>query len=420
MTTLERRLHEAHAPSRGRPAPHIPPRRHRAHRIADDAEALTVARQLAEEFAVGAAERDRNRTLPIAELDRYSQSGLWSITVPRDYGGADVSNVTLAEVIAIISAADGSIGQIPQNHLYMVEGLRLAGSETQKRVYFERILDGDRLGNAFTEIGTRTPVDFKTRIVREGEGYRLDGQKFYSTGAVFAHLVVVVALDENDRTNLVFLERSTPGLQLIDDWSSFGQRTTGSGTTLFDAIAVDPSQIVPHQDVFDRPTPMGPVAQLIHAAVDTGIARAALADTLAFTKRHARPWFETRYQHGSEDPHVVAEAGELVIRVNAANALLERAGRVVDAARANPTDDTVAAASIAVAEAKALATEVALHVSSKLFELAGSRSTLEQYGLDRYWRNARTHTLHDPVRYKYVNIGNYYLSGVRPPRHGAL
>lgn len=404
----------------GRPAPHIPPRRRPAHRIADDAEALAVSRQLADELAAGAAERDHDRSLPIAEIERYSQSGLWGITVPREYGGAGVSHFTLAEVTAIISAADGSIGQIPQNHFYMVEGLRLAGSDAQKRSYFGRVLDGDRLGNAFTEIGTRTPVDFKTRIVCHGDGYLLDGQKFYSTGAVFAHLVVVVALDENNRTNLVFLERHTPGLQLIDDWAGFGQRTTGSGTTLFDAIAVDPAQVVPHQEVFDRPTPMGPLAQLIHAAVDTGIARAALADALAFTKRHARPWFETSYQHGSEDPHLIAAAGELVIRVNAANALLARAGRVVDMARANPTDETVAAASIAVAEAKALATEVSLHVTSKLFELSGSRSTLEQYGLDRHWRNARTHTLHDPVRYKYVNIGNYYLNGVRPPRHGAL
>jgi alkylation response protein AidB-like acyl-CoA dehydrogenase len=109
-----------------------------------------------------------------------------------------------------------------------------------------------------------------------------------------------------------------------------------------------------------------------------------------------------------------------VIRVNAVNALLERAGRVVDEATLDPTEVKVAAASIAVAEAKALATEVSLHASSKLFELTGSRSTLEQYGFDRHWRNARTHTLHDPVRYKYVNVGNYYLNDILPPRHGAI
>lgn len=179
-------------------------------------------------------------------------------------------------------------------------------------------------------------------------------------------------------------------------------------------------QVVPHQIVFDNPTPMGPVAQIIHAAIDLGIARAALADAITFTKAHARPFFETSYQHGSEDPHVIAAIGDLVVRVNAASALTERAGRFVDIATADPTEDTVAEASIAVAEAKAITTEVSLHVSNKLFELTGARSTLDQFGFDRHWRNARTHTLHDPVRYKYVNVGNYFLNGVRPPRHGAL
>jgi SfnB family sulfur acquisition oxidoreductase len=420
MSTAERRQHQALAPQFSRPAPHIPPRRETAYRIKDDAEAILIARNLAAQFREGAAERDRERRLPVAEIDQFSQSGLWAITVPKEYGGAGVSNVTLAEVTAIIAEADASIGQIPQNHFYMVESLRLSGTEAQKKRYFQRVLDGDRLGNAFVEIGTRTPVDFKTRLTPHGDGYLLTGQKFYSTGSLFAHLILVVALNEKDRTSVAFLERATPGLQIVDDWSGFGQRTTGSGTTTFDSIPVARDQVIPHQDVFDRPTPMGPVAQILHAAVDTGIARAALKDTLEFTKKYARPWFETKYEHGSDDPHLIAQAGELAIRVNAVNALLERAGRFVDVATANPTEKTVAEASIAVAEVKALATEVSLHVSNKLFELTGSRSTLEQYGFDRHWRNARTHTLHDPVRYKYVNVGNYYLNDVLPPRHGAI
>ena len=420
MTSVDRKLHIEAIPSRGRPAPHIPPRHTRAHRISTDAEAIEVAQVLAADFAREAIERDRERRLPIAEIDRFSQSGLWAITVPKAYGGAGVSNVTLAEVVATIAAADGSLGQIPQNHYYMVEALRLAGSEAQKRRYFERVLDGDRLGNAFTEIGTRNAVEFETRLLREGDKLVLNGQKFYSTGALFAHLILVVAADEAKRSHVVFLERSTPGLTLIDDWSSFGQRTTGSGSTWLDRITVDASQVIPHQDVFDRPTPMGPIAQLIHAAVDTGIARGAFADTLTFTRKFARPWFETAYERGVEDPHLVHAIGDLAIKVEGANALLARAGRIVDAAVADPTEQSVAEASVAVAEAKALSTEVSLHVSNKLFELTGSRSTLQEFGLDRHWRNARTHTLHDPVRWKYHRIGDFVLNGVLPPRHGAL
>lgn len=417
MTEVDR----AH-PRAARPAPHIPPRRTPAHRITSDAEAIRIAHELAAEFADGAVERDRTRRLPIEEIDRYSQSGLWGILVPRDYGGPGVSAGTLAEVTAIISAADASIGQIPQNHHYMVEAIRLGASETQKRWLFARILEGDRLGNCFTEIGGKTPVDFKTRVLPavDGDGYILNGQKFYSTGSLFAHLLVVVAADAEGRSTLVFLERSTPGVGLVDDWNGFGQRTTGSGTSTFDNIHVTADRIVPHQIVFDTPTPMGPVAQIIHAAVDLGIARAALKDAIDFTKRFARPWFETDHAHGSEDPHVIAAIGDLVIRVHSAEALVERAAKFTDAAIAFPDADSVAAASIAVAEAKALVTEVSVHVGSKLFELTGARSTLDQFGFDRHWRNARTHTLHDPVRYKYVNIGNYVLNGVLPPRHGAL
>ncbi|SIQ42486.1 sulfur acquisition oxidoreductase, SfnB family [Rhizobium sp. RU35A] len=420
MTSDDRTLHRQAALVAGRPAPHIAPRRQPAHRISSDAEAIAIAHDLAKDFAAGAVARDRERKLPIAEIERFSQSGLWAITVPKDYGGAGVSTATLAEVTAIISAADSSIGQIPQNHFYMVEALRLAGTEEQKAHYFGRILDGDRLGNAFTEIGTRTPVDFKTRIVARDGKLLLNGQKFYATGSLFAHIVVAVAKDDRERVQIVFIDRATPGLALIDDWSSFGQRSTGSGTVTFDDVEVSPFQVVDHDVVFERPTPMGPLAQIVHAAVQVGIARGALAETISYVRAYARPFFELDIEHGYEDPHSIHAVGDVSIRVHAANALLVRAGHLLDAATAEPNDRTVAAASIAVAEVKAYGTEAAQLAANKLIELGGARSTLEAYGLDRFWRNARTHSLHDPVRWKYHHIGNYYLNGLLPPRHGAI
>ncbi|EGE61079.1 UNVERIFIED_ORG: SfnB family sulfur acquisition oxidoreductase [Rhizobium esperanzae] len=420
MSTNDRKLHREAALTAGRPAPHIAPRRRLAHVIRDDAEAIRIAKDLALEFAAGAAQRDRERRLPLAEIDRFSQSGLWAIGIPKAYGGAGVSAVTLAEVTAIISAADSSIGQIPQNHFYMLEALRLNGSEEQKQHYFRRVLEGDRLGNAFTEIGTKTPVDFRTHYAdRNGKLY-LNGQKFYATGSLFAHIVVAVAKGPNGRVHLVFLDRATPGLEFVDDWSSFGQRSTGSGTVTFDDVEVTPFQIVDHDGSFELPTPMGPFAQIIHAAVQVGIARGALAETISYVRAHARPFFELAIEHGYEDPHTIHGVGDVAIRVHAADALLARAGRIVDRATAEPTAASVAQASIAVAEVKALGTEVAQLAATKLIEFGGARSTLESYGLDRFWRNARTHSLHDPVRWKYHHIGNFYLNGILPPRHGAL
>lgn len=389
--------------------------------IRDDAEALAVAHRLAAEFALGAVERDRDRRLPHAEIDRYSQSGLWAITVPRDYGGAGVSAATLAEVTAIISAADGSIGQIPQNHYFVLEALRLTGSEAQKRLWFGRVLAGARIGNALSEAGGRTVHDYATTIRPNDDGkLAINGRKFYSTGALFAHWVAALAKDEQDRVVFAFISPDAPGMTLIDDWSSFGQRTTGSGTTVFEDALVEPDAVIPFYESFETPTSMGPLGQIIHAAVDIGIGRGALAETIDFVRTKSRPWIDSGKETAAEDPYTIAAIGDLTLRQHAADALLARAGHAVDLAAREPNEETVALASVAVAEARAWGTEAALAAANKLHELAGTRSTLAQHDLDRYWRNVRVHTLHDPVRWKYAAIGNYYLNGIKPPRHGAL
>ena len=388
-------------------------------RIRDDAEALAIAGEISGKLAEGAAARDRERILPYDEIELVSQAGLFAITVPKPNGGAGVKSHTVARVIAALSAADGSIGQIPQNHFFMLEGLRLEGSEEQKRFFYGRVLAGERLGNALSETGTRTAHDHATRLTRQGSTYRLNGRKFYSTGVLFAHWVAVVANDDDNRGTIAFVPRDTKGITIVDDWTGFGQRVTGSGTTLLDNVEVHPFAILSFQALFDRPTAMGPFAQIMHAAVEQGIAEAALADTVRFI-RQARPWKFANVQRASDDPYTVAAVGELKIRVDGSAALLERAGSFVDEAVDNPSVETVAAASVAVAESKIASTEAALLVASKLIELGGSSATLAKFNLDRHWRNARTHTVHDPVRWKFHTVGDYWLNGINPPRHGAI
>jgi len=209
-------------------------------------------------------------------------------------------------------------------------------------------------------------------------------------------------------------------LSIVDDWSGFGQRTTGSGSAVFDNVHVPADAVLGFQASFERPTQVGPLAQLLHAAIDLGIARAAFADLIQFVKTRSRAWVDSGVERAADDPLTIREVGDLSIQLHAADALLERAARKVDAASAEANADTVAAASIAVAQARVLTTTISLAASSKLFELAGSQATLAENNLDRHWRNARTHTLHDPVRWKYHAIGNYYLNDIKPPRHGAI
>ncbi len=391
-----------------------------AARIASDEEALETARRLARQFAATAATRDAERRLPFAELDTLAQSGLLAIAVPAQYGGLDVSNAVLAEVTAILAEADGSIGQIPQNHFYILEALRTDGSEEQKRYFFGRALAGDRFGNALSERGTKTVGHYNTRIVRDGPGYRINGTKYYSTGVLFADWVTVFALDEEDRLVMAFVPKGTEGVEIIDDWDGFGQRTTGSGTTVLNNVYVHADSVVRHHKGFERPTTIGSVGQIVHTGIDLGIARAAFAETLEFVRTKSRPWMDSGVERAADDPLTVSKIGQIAIRLDAATALLERAGRKVDAAQIETTEKTVVEATLAVAAAKVLTTEIAIEATNTLFELAGTSAVKAELNLDRHWRNARTHTLHDPVRWKYHVVGNYHLNGIIPPKNGAL
>ncbi|WP_322015212.1 SfnB family sulfur acquisition oxidoreductase [Paraburkholderia sp. J12] len=391
-------------------------------RLADDTAAIATARRLAGDFARDAVLRDRERRLPWAELDAFVASGLWAITVPRAFGGPGVSSATLAEVTAIISAADGSLGQIPQNHFYALEVLRVGGSAEQQRFFYDRVLAGERFGNALAEVGHK---DFRrrTRLTRDALGLRIDGRKFYCTGALYAHWIPTLVVAEEagrDVTYLAFVPRHAPGVTITDDWDGFGQRVTGSGSVAFDGVRVEPEWVVPFLASFEKPTTIGPLAQIIHAAIDLGIARGAFQAALQFVRERSRPWIDAKVERAADDPLTLAQFGNLAVRLRAAEALVRRAGRYVDAAQAAPCERSVAEASIAVAEARALTTTISLDAGTRLFELAGTAATLDGLGLDRFWRNARTHTLHDPVRWKYHAVGNFWLNDTLPPRHGAL
>lgn len=400
-------------------APTQPP-----HSIATEAEALEIAQRLAAQWAPSAHERDRDRRLPWAEMEDYSASGLWAITVPTTYGGLGASAWTLAQVIATIAAADGSLGHIPQNHFYALEVLRVGGTDAQKRFFYDRVLAGERFGNALSEISHRDHKR-RTRLEPKDGQWVLNGQKFYCTGAIFAHWIPVQAMQWRDGADepisvLVFVPRAAAGVTVIDDWDGMGQRVTGSGSVALENVAIDPAWIVPFQTSFDSPTTIGPLAQIMHAAIDLGVGEGAFAAMLPYVREHTRPWVDAGIDSASLDPLTLHAIGNIDVRLYAARLLLRRSGAVVDAAQANPTDATVAAASIAVAEARTLTHSAGLLAADKLLELGGTSSTFADRGFDVYWRNVRTHTLHDPVRWKFNAIGNYVLNGINPPRYGAL
>ncbi len=394
-------------------------------------EAVRAATELAAEFAAGAAERDRTRQLPYAELDRLSQSGLLAITVPAEYGGADLPPSVVADVIRILAAADANIAQIPHSHFVYLNLLRVAATPEQLGRYSRQLLRGARIANAQAERTGRTAADVATTLTPVGQQFRVDGAKYYCTGSLFADILAVLTrLDDPDGVcglpegqYVAFLPADTPGVRIIDDWDAVGQRTTGSGTVVFDAVTVPASEVVPRAPAVAAPTGYGAFAQLMHTAIDVGIARGALEAAAEFARRHSRPWFEADVARAVDDPLLVQRFGELAVAVRTAEATLAAAGAAVDAVMDHTGSgdaDKAAEASLAVATAKVVSDQAANDVASALFEVTGTRSTAGDLNLDHFWRNARTHTLHDPVRWKYQHLGRAVLHGTPPPLHPAI
>ncbi|MGY4708840.1 SfnB family sulfur acquisition oxidoreductase [Mycolicibacterium sp. CBM1] len=399
--------------------------------VLSPADAVAVATDLAADFSVDAAARDQLRQLPFEQLDRLAASGLLAVTVPAAHGGADLPPSVVADVIRILATADPNIAQIPHSHFVYVNLLRLAGSDDQLRHFSERLLCGARIANAQTERASATVADIATTVRPAGDRFRIDGAKYYCTGSLFADILAVLTrLDDPagesglpDGQYVAFLPADTAGVRIVDDWAAMGQRTTGSGTVVFESVFVEPAALVPRAPAVGHPTGYGAFAQLLHTAIDAGIARGALQAAVSFVREKSRPWFEADVPRAIDDPLLIQRFGELSVAVHAAEATLVSAGLAVDAAfGAAPTDaaDRAAQASLAVSGAKILADKAANEVSSALFEVSGTRSVAAELNLDHFWRNARTHTLHDPIRWKYHHLGRALLHGTAPPLHSAI
>lgn len=387
----------------------------RAHVIASDAEAIEVAHAVAAQLAPGAADRDRRRTLPTAEMNLLSASGLLGITVPRVFGGAEVSIATLTEVFQIISAADSAIGQLPQNHFVFAEAIRLDGTAEQQAFFFRELLAGRRFGNAQAERGGSSALDLRTRLTAaDPHRFRLDGTKYYCTGAILAHWIPVSAIDEQGRSVLAYVQRDAPGVEVLPDWNAMGQKVTFSGTSIFTGVEVSTSQVIDHWKLFERPNLFHPLGSQLHAAIDVGIARNALADAKAAILARNRPRLGAGAASALEDPHVLHRFGQFVARLHAAEGMTARAATLFDQAPQDLTDDYVADVATAVSEAKAFVEDVVMEITSDLFALLGSSATDESLSLDRHWRNARTHTVHDANQWRYHAVGARFLIGVSP------
>ncbi|MBI4784329.1 MAG: acyl-CoA dehydrogenase family protein [Oscillatoriophycideae cyanobacterium NC_groundwater_1537_Pr4_S-0.65um_50_18] len=374
-----------------------------------------IARKLSQEFSGNAVARDLEAGLPTYEIDRLRQEGLLTLVIPSEYGGAGESIPTAMKVLQELSKADGSIGQLYCNHLGLTTLAHVSGTSTQKEYYYHGTVEHQWFwGNSINLRDTRL------KLTPTGDRFRLDGVKGFGTGIPVADQLVFGAFQEGIEVPfLVVLPKGREGITFNDDWNNVGQRRTASGSVSFDNVRVEPSEILGYPNPPDNAfaTFLGIIAQLTKAYVYLGIAEGALEAASQYTRTLSRPWITSGVSHVTADPYILQHYGELWSSLEAAIALADRTALAAQAAwekESTLTHEERAEVAVAVFATKAAATRAGLEVTNHIFELTGSRSTDVQFGFDRYWRDLRTFTLHDPVDYKYRDIGNWFLNHEHP------
>ncbi|MQA08396.1 MAG: acyl-CoA dehydrogenase [Pseudonocardiaceae bacterium] len=387
------------------------------------ADHLAAAEELAATLRADAADRDRAAEQPVAEVKRLRRSGLLPLPVSAERGGAGGSWVEANQVARIVSAADASVG-----HLLGYHYLQLWRSEL-----FDRPAAIERLHRRTAEhgwfvAGVSNPLDFALRLTPTATGFVVDGRKTFATGASVAdHLVVSGTRTDNDDKLTFTVDASSAGIEYLDDWDNIGQRLTASGGVVFDRVPVETDDVLgvqPDDEADPRAARTSLSAlgfQVVLSQIYVGIAEGALSEAADYTRQRARPWLLSGVDAAAEDPYIVAGYGELVASVEAARLLADRAtSALADAAEQGSalSAERRGATAVEISAAKVVATRVVNDTTSRIFEFLGARATASRYGFDRFWRNARTLTLHDPVVYKAREVGEHFLTGKRPPFTG--
>ena len=379
--------------------------------------ALRAAREVAARLAEDALERDRVGAEPEAEARLLRASGLPALLLPRAVGGDGGDWVTALRAVREIAAADGSIAQLLGYHYVNVANLFWVADDAALRRWGTPSAQGRWLwGDAVN------PVDPDLVLTRHGAGYRLHGRKSFATGVSVGDASVVAATaQDTGEPLLVVVERSAPGVRPGGDWDNLGQRLSASGSVTFADVAVGPDQVLGRlspEATTPRSSLVTPAIQAVFGHLYLGIAEGALATARDYTRSTSRPWLLSDVDSATRDPYVLATYGRLAAGLRAVGALADEAAAHLQrahAAGAHLTWDARGELAEHVAALKVVATDVALDVTATVFEVTGARATGSRVGLDRFWRNVRTHTLHDPVAYKRREVGDHYLNGTHPP-----
>jgi len=377
----------------------------------DDAAWIEPLNAVLKEWAKTAAARDKSGGTAFHERNLLRESGLLRLSIPVEFGGDGANWSTTLDVVRRMAQVDSSLAHLFAFHHLQLATIRLFGSDTQIRRWLaETVERGWFWGNALN------PLDKSTRALPDDSGgYVFDGRKSFCSGARDSDQLLASAFDADGRLLIGVTPTNRAGITVLDDWDNMGQRQTDSGTVVFERVPIATDELLlqpgPLSSPFATLRPL--LAQSILSHIYLGIGEGALQAARDATLAQTRPWIASAAERPADDPYVLAHYGDFWVALEGARLFVERAMQAFDRAWSRGLDLTEherGEVAVAVAASKVAAARAGLEVAHRMFEVTGARSTTAALRLDRFWRNVRVHTLHDPIDYKVRELGDWALN----------
>jgi alkylation response protein AidB-like acyl-CoA dehydrogenase len=375
------------------------------------------ARQAAGLVAATAFERDTTAAAPVAEVQWIKDAGLLGLQGPKASGGGDADWATVLDVVAEFAKVEGSIANVLGWHYAYFWLFRAFGTPEQRAAWEAEVTENRQLISGIANFRDR-PIS----AVDEGTTLLLNGGKQFNTGLPVSDRVFIgSAIEGTEDVFFVYTDSHAPEIIYGEDWDTLGQRSTASGSATVSSLRVSWDDAIGFADKTFIPQPAnstpGLTSQTLMPTFYVSLARGALDKAVDYIKNHGRAWLHSDYERAVDEPYVVDGIGQLQSRLLAAEALVRDASEKVSAALDAPNEITPeqrGELAVLLAAAKTVAVEVGIEVTTKLFELTGGRSTARSFELDRFFRDLRTQSLHDPVAQKRLQVGSYLLRGEYP------
>ncbi|TCB49347.1 monooxygenase [Acinetobacter sp. ANC 4779] len=375
---------------------------------------IEIARQLAEQFATTAAERDKQGGNPKLERDLIRQSGLLGLSIPTQHGGQGADWKTIFQTIQTIAQVDSSLAHVYGFHHLLIATVQLFSQPEQYATWFEQTAQENLFwGNALN------PLDQRTTAVKVSENeYVFHGDKSFCSGSMDSDILLCSGYNEDGKLLIGVIPTARDGVSFLGDWNNMGQRQTDSGTSHFEQVKIQQHELLLNPGPLSTPySSLRPlVAQLIFVHLFLGVAEGAF-ETSKQTVQTQKAWSKSLAENAVNDPFTQKHFAEFYVQLEGVRLLANKAVETLQNAwdiGEKLTAEQRGEVSIAIATAKIAATHTSLYITQNIFQVMGARATTAKLNLDRFWRNVRTQTLHDPIDYKYQEVGEWLLTGKIP------